>query len=360
MPTKPAPAFNDDVLAWFAYYLSKGMNPHGIREILLKDHGIEITNSAAYAKVVPKIFEKGLLELATVLDSPLTKILKEKGQGFDLEGGVKVTRTSDIGDVALHAAHTIRDIITKIAQEKKEIHIGFSGGNTTRRIFQRLVRLLTSPAYNFPKGKTLVFHALVAGFDDAAPGTDPSSFFIYLDDIQSSFDRTFVLLHAPAFLPSKDLRTICEYPSVRYAKEQASHLDLVVTSAAAFADDHSQLKNYYYKHHAKSTVDRLTGEGCIGDILWLPVTELGPLDLSGYKYRPMTLLELSELPERTDRGTKVLLVIGPCADPRRPCDYRKTEVLNAVLNFQRQKKYFTHLVCDRSTAEEWRSKCTHD
>ena len=354
------PKFGDDVLACASHYLfdlknvddTKTKTPTQIRADL-KEIGIGISNHDPFNYIIPMLIEKDWIHLSTPFDN---SFVTEISTTFPSLERVAVTFTDYIDDLAYHAALVIRDILTATANGKDEdtVRVGFSGGNTTRKIFQKLVPLLvkSESQYTFPKEKTLACHALVAGFDNAAPGTDPSSFFTYLDDCPTPFKKEFFLLHAPAFVPTKALDTVTNFPAVSAAKEAADQLDLIVTSAASFIDRHSQLRKYYEGHYPDD-FKKLGEAGCIGDLLWLPFNEEGPMDLSQYESRPVTLLELGDLPRRIRGHTKVIFAIGPCADPNNPCQQSKVPILEAILRLQnKNKKYITHLVTNQRTARE--------
>jgi hypothetical protein len=347
---------NDSTLKLVAhYFVCERRRPGDIKDLLLAKHGITIGLHDVYNKYIPEILEKdGWLRLVTPMDDPLAEQMKKLPYRLD---EVRVASTTCVDDVATQAAEVIRDFITERARELPEVHIGFSGGNTTRKVFRKLVHLLNDPTYQFPEDRTLVCHALVAGFDNEHPGTDPSSFFSLLDDSPALFKRKFVLFHAPAIAPAKQLKAILDLPVIRKARESASDLHLIVTAAASFGDVHSQLRQYYetYDRPAFKKLERT----CVGDVLWLPVDDKGPMDLSQFESRPVTLLELQHLPDRIARGRKVLLVLGPCADPAHPCEESKAGILKAILAPQigtdeaSIRRHITHLIVDNKTAGEF-------
>jgi len=89
-------------------------------------------------------------------------------------------------------------------------------------------------------------------------------------------------------------------------------------------------------------------------MLWLPINNEGPIPFSAHTDRPVTLLELEDLPDRIGGGTKVVLMVGPCADPDTPCNNSKADVLRCVLSLQAKsdRRYLTHLIVDGTTARE--------
>ena len=337
---------DDDVLALAAHYLFSERRRAAEIKDLLQNHKITINNSDTYNVIIPAIIEKGWLHFKAPWNTNLSLQLRKT---FHLQQ-VQVTRTNYLDDVASRAAFMVLDLLRSKAK-RQIVRVGFSGGHTTRKVFQRLALLLAEPSQTLPE--RIVFHALVAGFDFEAPGADPTSFFTYLAERQTRFG--FLLLHAPPVVQPGKLQALLSLPGVDKAYQGAKNLDLIVTSAAVFSDDHSQLGKYY-RDNDRTTYERLKQEGCIGDMLWLPVNDTRPMDLSGYDYRPVTLLELDDLPARVQNHTKVLLVIGPCADPSHSnCQGRKTAILRAIINLNlkdKNRKYITHLVVDNATAEE--------
>lgn len=217
-----------------------------------------------------------------------------------------------------------------------------------RRVFHKVSQLLVLPSAALPK--SVIFHALVAGFDIEAAGSDPTAFFTYLADENAAVETRCLLLHAPPIIPPAQKRDTLAIPTVKKAYDDARRLDVIVTSAAVFEHEHSQLRRYYTEH-SNRTLDCLINDGCIGDMLWQPIRKDGPIDTSAYPYRALTLVELDEFPDRIAKeGQKILLVVGRCADPKTNCDGSKAEVLDAILHFSR--KYLSHLVLDNRTAQE--------
>jgi len=345
--------FDPYVLALVAHYvIALKKRPADIQKLLLNNHQIKIKRHDIYNNILPNIVRLNWLRLETPLANELSEEVRQKAPHLE---EAAVTLTSELDDVAKHAAYTIRDLITQTARKKEKICIGFSGGNTIRRAFQELIQALMNPAlHGLSEQHTICCHALVAGFDNTAPGTFPSSFFTYLDDSPVFFKKEYVLLQAPAFVPGNERETVLGFPGIREAQERTLNLDLIVTSAAAFADKHSQLKQYYESQPGTSNdLKRLQDAECVGDMLWLPIGPHGPVDMSNFDHRPVALLELKDLPARIagKHETKVLLVIGPCAHPSEPCVESKAPVLEAILNLP--ERYVTHLVADRRTASEF-------
>ena len=197
--------------------------------------------------------------------------------------------------------------------------------------------------------ETLVCHALGAGYDVETPMTDPNSFLSCLEDpaIQDKIKIRFVMLHAPAIVTPSLMKELVDLPGIKEAYDLVDRLDLIVSSAGVTTDKHSMLSKYY-KHDA---AERLRKDGCLGDMLWLPLACHGPIDNSKYPYRSMPLIELSMLPSRIRGGTHVLLVVGPCS----LCGNLKTEILDTILDLGSRdidKRMVTHVVVDSRTTRD--------
>jgi DNA-binding transcriptional regulator LsrR (DeoR family) len=257
-----------------------------------------------------------------------------------------VVTTLLANDVAEHTAKLVLELICQLQRpptSKKVVHLGFAGGYSMQRVVRALANLLKEQRHDLPK--KLVFHALVGGFDVNIPGTAPNAFLALFDDpmIQSVVETEFVLLHAPPIVHPNQRGELLELPSIREAYESVrAGLDIILTSAGSIKDKDSVWRRAHAKNREQMD-EMIKQDGCVGDMLWLPLSRNKPLDNSKYPYRAMTLLELTELPELISRGTKVVLSIGPCGR----CDRLKTDVLTHILNLP--TALLTHMVVDSRT-----------
>jgi hypothetical protein len=99
-----------------------------------------------------------------------------------------------------------------------------------------------------------------------------------------------------------------------------------------------------YRDYSPHTVAMLCQDGCVSDMLWLPLASHGPIDSTRYPHRAMTLIELAMLPGYIQRGTQVLLVLGPCSVCHRP----KTDILGTLLHLP--EPILIHLIVDSRSA----------
>jgi DNA-binding transcriptional regulator LsrR (DeoR family) len=131
---------------------------------------------------------------------------------------------------------------------------------------------------------------------------------------------------------------------VRDAFEHARDLDLVVTSAGAHWSKGCSGLNNKLRESDPESVRTLDQDGALGDMIWQPFGPNGPLPTRLGK-RAVTLLDLSDLPALVAGGTRVMLVLAPCAGE--VCGEPKGEMLGAILGW---RGGVTDLVVDARTA----------
>ena len=212
-----------------------------------------------------------------------------------------------------------------------------------RRVAERLAGLLRRPTEGLPK--TVVFHALVAGFEVTEPTTAPNAFFTYfVNDPALQVETRFVGLHAPPIVETEDLPRMRNLKGIKEAFAKASELDVIVTAVGSASPPcgHSMLLDYM-KNSAPS-LRKLKEAGYCGDMLWRPLGPDGPIEIET-QIRAMTLIELSHLRDFIKQGKAVLLVLGPC----RVCYRPRAAILELLLHLK--EHLITHLVADsRSVA----------
>jgi DNA-binding transcriptional regulator LsrR (DeoR family) len=255
---------------------------------------------------------------------------------------VSVHYVLESADLSVPAAQMLVRLIRQ--RRKSEVHIGFAGGYTMCNVARALGMLLRQDTGALPE-TTLVFHSLGGAFDVEQPTTDPNAFFAYLtrDAGLDVKETRFWGLRAPATVRSEHLPELREWRGIKEAVNAVGALDIVVTSASCWHDKHNMLRKYLAEF--KEPVAVLDQEGCVGDLLWRPLSEAGPIEADTV-VRPMTLLELKDLPAMIggNKKVQVLLVLGPCGGCRAP----KTVVLSAILKMR--PLLITHLVVDSRSA----------
>src|SRR5262249_27138304 len=136
----------------------------------------------------------------------------------------------------------------------------------------------------------------------------------------------FVGLCAPEVVRATDYDHLRNCAGIKEAFDRRGELQIIVTAAGRWECGHSTFYEMLDRH-APASRQALREQGCIGDLLWQPLSRQGgPLRLAT-ESRPMTLLDLDELARFVGAGKQVLLVLGPCSRCRQP----KTEVLRSIL-----------------------------
>ncbi|MBP7053719.1 MAG: hypothetical protein KBE65_22135 [Phycisphaerae bacterium] len=318
----------------------EGNSPTAIARRIRKDYAVStFTRQSAYPMLL-KAAQSGCLRFVPKASFTLSSKLRAQ---YGWLADVKVVHTNQFEDVAYQGAETLITLLQHGNREaKRKVHIGFAGGHAVRRLVQIFTQLLDESDAELPE--TLVLHALVAGFEVLDPTTDPNTFFTLFQNrtsVNTKFE--FVGLHTPPVVQASEYDALRNSEGIRESYEYAKDLDIIVTSAADWSDEHSTFRKYMEKSVGCS--EMLVKAGCIGDMLWLPIGSRGPLEVPT-RIRSMTLIELRELPLFIKRGKYVLLVIGPCA----MCQRTKSRILSAIL--ASRQRLISHLVVDTRSAKE--------
>ena len=319
----------------------RGMTVREIRDRMLDEFGEpgRMSREEPYS-LVSRAAKRGWLKFDPPRDVVSESRIRDRYKWLK---NAQVVHSARIQPVALRGAEVLLNLVSKYAQRsrpRKTVRIGFAGGRSVGLLARLFAQLLTREKIQLPD--KIVLQSLVAGFDPSDPATDPNTFFsFFLDDSSMRVQTEFVALHAPPIVREEDLDRLRRIVEIDEAYEAAKHVDIIVTSGSEWKDEHSPLKRSMTRE--RDVYDRLSRLGCVGDILWRPIGPAGPIE-EPTDIRAMTLVELSDLPERIRSGTQVLLMLGPCGMCRR----HKGSLLGAIMNHREQ--LVTHLVTDTRTA----------
>ena len=318
------------------YFCHEGLGAAEIKARLKQEYGVEITREAVYPLIL-QAARRGWIRFTPPQEFDLHRRIKEDRYAWLHDLSVVPTARSE--EVAFRGAKMLLGILQQHFAGK-EVHVGFSGGYSLRLLARRFSRLLREPAEHLPR--QIVFHAMVAGFDVSEPTTDPNAFFTYfIDDPASLVTTSFVGFHAPAMASAGIIQELRNESGIREAYERAGEIDIIVTSASGVADEHCMFLRHL--HLARESMQKLEVAGCVGDILWQPLSPDGPIEVEG-GVRAMTVMNLDEVGEFVADKKLVLLVAGPCG----VCHESKTDVVRAILG--QPKRLITHLVIDAGCA----------
>lgn len=329
-----------EVLAMVCKYFCQGHTAPEIKEIMLDKHGVSMPREEPY-QLVAHAASRGWIRFVAPHEYALREQIKRQCSGWLQD--VDVVHTSVFDDVAMHGAEMLMELLRRHHSppySKEAVHVGFAGGHAMRMTAQAFARLLGQAGENLPG--TVVFHAMVAGFDVQDPTTDPNAFFTYfVSNPAIQIEAKFVGLHAPAVVLTRQLRELKDLDGIRETFASSEDLDIIVTSGSCWDDPHSMLRKYMMR--SEKSFATLQQADCIGDMLWRPISPSGPISQET-EIRAMTLVELTDLPRFIQRGKHVLLVLGPCMG----CNNPKTATLEAVIAMH--PHLITHLVVDSRTA----------
>jgi DNA-binding transcriptional regulator LsrR (DeoR family) len=317
----------------------KGRNYKSIAEQINLDYRATLNRESIYPLIRKAISRKWIRYTPPLAVSMGSKL----SDRYDWLIGAKIVHTSKFEDIARYGAETLMHLLRIMHhQGKNEVHIGLSGGHAMRKVADHFAQILKCAEGNIPS--RLVLHALVAGFDVFEPVTDPNTFFtLFHSGEPFGVEYKYVGLHTPPVVKTVEYKTLKGVQGIKESYDEAANIDIIVTSATNWNDEHSTFRKYMSKSPA--CYDILEKQDCVGDLLWLPLGIKEPISLTT-DIRAMTLFELDQLSELRNQGKHILLVLGPCAH----CNRTKSEILSAVLN--QKKKLITHLVADSRSVRE--------
>jgi DNA-binding transcriptional regulator LsrR (DeoR family) len=342
-----------ELLSVVSHLFCKGINRPAAVHTQIKDHFpqpvAELFQPENYWNMIRLAAEWGLFEHRATTGSPVEHRLLHKTPW--LTGRLTIVQTAALEVVASVAARRLVELIRAEVSRTHNgtVHVGFAGGRTLRLIAEQLAPLLREPHRDNPS--TLVFHAMVAGFDTDDFQLDPNSFINCLLSPDSPVDIRLVRLPMPGIVSSDEYEQLRKLPSIARVLESARDIQIVVTSGSLLHDQSSTI-SAFMEHLSQSAsagaVDQLLAvykeAEVVGDLLWQPVTRHGPLQMPT-PYRVATLMPLQNLQDfiRTASERRVLLVLGRSGISGTP----KSELLQALL--QQPNPLFTDLVVDTPT-----------
>ena len=329
-----------EVISLACRYLSLGNPPARIPGLLEQQHNISITREQIW-RLITYAFRNGWLKYSPPLEQDLGERLITHFPALQ-HARVVVTRTMEaVADEG--ARHLIRLMRQHAAgtQGKRPYHLGFAGGAMLRRVARSLSEQILRDPSALPE--SIVFHAIVSGFNMLDPTNNPDSYFSFFSDPQAlPVNTSFVGLLAPGIILRSEMKKLKTVKYIAQALDRVDEVDVFVTSAGHWRGNDSGLCRMYWDN-SRPSYHQLKKAGTIGDMMWRPFSAAGPVTLET-SIRAMTLLELTDLPQRIEQGRRVLLIAGPCMQCKGP----RNDILEAILNQKQQ--YVTDLVADHRTA----------
>jgi len=335
---------NEELISVVANLMCQGRSVAEVIDIIEEKYKVRIGREIPY-RLFAHAAQKGWIRFTGPIAVDLSEKLKSQ---FPFLHDVRVVRTAVSEDISQHASGMLLKMIQKLIEEnpgKKEVHIGFAGGSTLRRLAGYFAQELQNPIETGRLPNKIVFHAMVADFNSEEPTNNPNAFFTYFVSDQPSRVKTgFVGLHAPGLVSPDQMEMILKFDDIKNAYAQVDDIDIIVTSAGGhWKEGHSALYDMY-KQASPSSLTQINKHNPLGDLMWRPFGK-GPIEIAT-KIRTMTLMDLSDLPGFiTKKDKRVLLLIGPCGS----CGGPKMEILKAILSYRPQ--LITHVIVDSRSAQ---------
>jgi DNA-binding transcriptional regulator LsrR (DeoR family) len=320
-------------------YFIKGLPYTEIARRIASEYKAAVSRESIYPTLVQAV-KQGWIRYTPPQHMVLEHQLKER---YAWLIGTKVAHTAQFDEVAYYGAESLIDLLKQLHhQGKSHVHIGFAGGHAMRMVANQFAAQIDRSQGNIPRKLTL--HALVAGFDVYEPTTDPNTFFtLFESNKPSGIEFRFVGLHTPPVVKTDDYQNLSKQHGIKESYEEAAKIDIIVTSATNWDDDHSTFKKYM--QISPNCYDLMEQHHCVGDMLWMPIGWQSLIQ-ARTDIRAMTLMELSQLPQFIAQGKHVLLVLGPCGS----CQRTKSQILKAILD--QKERLITHLVADSRSVRD--------
>jgi DNA-binding transcriptional regulator LsrR (DeoR family) len=289
--------------------------------------------------------QRGWLRFTAPLEDELADVLSQRYKWQ--RNRVTIVSSAVLDHVADRAAERLLELVRDYREmrQQEEIHIGFAGGRTLRKVAQKFAELLQRPAANNPQ--RIVIHAMVAAFNEDDFEADPNNFVSYFEQDVTAVQIALIRMPAPGIVETKLWKSLREFEAIRQVYSDAAKIHIVVSSGGTWEDEHSTLATYMREVERKD-VDQLKQLGVIGDLLWQPLSKEGPIEIlpDRFQFRANTLMQLRELPEFIGRGGRVLLVLGACGK----CEQPKGDLLDVILHAD--PALVTDIVTDSPTVND--------
>ena len=343
-------AETEKIACLVAEYFCLGYPPVQIAEVLRAEHGLDLTREAPYRYLAYCTARRYL----RFLPPPNTVLAEQTRRRFPHLLQVDVADAATTSGVMERAAEMALDLIREKARHgKATVRIGCAGGDSMALLVRKLVDKLSQPQAALPR--EIICQNLVAGFDLEDPTTNPIGFLAPLVGPKASgVEIKCVLFQAPALVHPGQRDALLKLSGNNRAAESVQHCDIIMTSCGGIDDKHQMLQKYYSA--PGTSIEFLKSRGCVGDMLWLPLCEDGPLRFELLSkeekplvpYRTMSLIELSDLPGLIRNGTDVVLAVGPCSGCLFEPFPTKGPILRAILH--QVAPIVTHLVTNTEIA----------
>jgi hypothetical protein len=340
-PAGSSSADRAEIEAAVVKYFCDGVAVSQIARLIREGFGIEMTREAPW-RVLGEAARDGRFRYLPRSESSLADRIKERFRTVR-DAELEVVNTSVVEDVARVGAERLLKLVCQHNRMNlrtgapAEVHVGFAGGRCLRLVAEEFARQLTRKHDLLPE--TIYVHAMIAGFNSMDPTLNPLFFFSSFVNGHLQVETRFVGMFAPGIVSNQKYHEYRENSEISMAFDESRKLNIIVTSASEWDDEHSAFKGLC----DADTRGLLESSGCIGDMMWHPLFPRG--NSAQMAYRLLILKDIEELPGFIAGGGDVLLVLGPCSKCYRP----KSRVLERLL--EQDPRLVTHFVVDSRSAK---------
>lgn len=242
-----------------------------------------------------------------------------------------------VADLALRA-------IKQVGQSRRgPVGLGLGPGRGTLEVARHLGNLMKSDPAT-PQLRLVIISS-------ACPATCPEySSTAFLNLFPDSAVRERIGLFAEPIVAANTFKRLATRPVVREAFEAKSKIDVVITSMGDAEDEHDLLTTLMKQ--AGEDVQALKRHRGVGNVMYRPYNEQGPIHEQGQEQRAVTLFELEDFVQMSHtRDKHVILLARACG----MCGKTKGRSLPPLLENDKLRVW-SHLIMDVKTANELTSR----
>jgi DNA-binding transcriptional regulator LsrR (DeoR family) len=320
--------------------------PRQIARTILREQQVRLT-PRQIREIVHRARKNGEFVYKVENDRRLEKLLQEK---FGLMT-VRVVRCTGLEPITRWGADALRSILADVLRTRLTLRqpatarVGIAGGPTVFSVMSACGNLLENDGFD---GEVVVDAMLPGAFwlhmNYDGPHWPRFQFQNYWEATRHLPETNYGGHFIPPMVSTTTFqRLMANEKAIADTVRSVNDLDVILTSGAVWDDPHgaSQLKRYY------ADPEKVRRErGLVGELLWHPLNERGPVRMDLVPVTSLGLEGLERLPNLIRQGTRVLAVLGPCV----MCKARKARLVKTLLRLR--EPIITDLVIDAPSAEE--------
>lgn len=223
--------------------------------------------------------------------------------------------------------------------EDKPVAVAMGPGDASAQCASSLANQLHAT----PSPPLIHLLALTGGGPADAPGSSPISFFNYFDEGPKT------ALFAPSLVMARDYADVLKTPGIKEAVAAKQDISLVVTSMGERTTEREirdgkprDLLSRALQGQSKSQLKRLLQKDYVANIQYRPLDSRGePIVEDDDMYRSVTLFELDDLRRLSQARNKAVVLM---------VRNKRKEALLPIIEVPQSRRFFTHIVLDKQSA----------